>query len=159
MSYAAIVVTGETRLHGERDVQYIARAVESLSADLWVTGAAFGADVAAAWAALESHRDAEHLICVPAAPHDDESVEQLAAEGALEYPVPPVRGGYPEQYMERNDEMVRRATGGACLAFPRTRREVQRSGSWATIRRARKAGLEVILRPLEEAPAIHHGYR
>lgn len=42
----------------------------------------------------------------------------------------------PKPYLQRNHDIVE-----AChilLAFPRTQREIQRSGTWATIRYARK---------------------
>lgn len=52
-------------------------------------------------------------------------------------------------YMKRNDRIVHHAD--RLIAFPRTRKEEQRSGTWATIRRARKAGKQVTLHPLDEA--------
>jgi hypothetical protein len=55
----------------------------------------------------------------------------------------------PGGYMKRNDVLV--AHADVLLAFPKTPQEELRSGTWATIRRARKAGVEVRLFPLSEA--------
>jgi hypothetical protein len=54
-----------------------------------------------------------------------------------------------EKYMLRNDALVAKPTE-RLLAFPLTRIEEQRSGTWATVRRARKALVSVIYFPLDE---------
>jgi hypothetical protein len=49
----------------------------------------------------------------------------------------------PKQYLKRNEDIVEEAD--IVVACPRQKVEVLRSGTWATIRRARKAGkLEII---------------
>jgi hypothetical protein len=58
-------------------------------------------------------------------------------------------------YMNRNDELVHQLAAGEpdkalLVAFPNSLKEQQRSGTWATIRRARAAGMEVKLVPLNE---------
>jgi predicted Rossmann fold nucleotide-binding protein DprA/Smf involved in DNA uptake len=50
-------------------------------------------------------------------------------------------------YMDRNARLV--ALGDMLLAFPATRAEELRSGTWSTIRRARKAGKRIVIVPLD----------
>lgn len=56
---------------------------------------------------------------------------------------------HAEDYLDRNREMVDGAD--VLIAFPKTAEEETRSGTWATIRYARKVGVEVHLYPLEDA--------
>lgn len=49
----------------------------------------------------------------------------------------------PLQYLERDQEIVNETE--MLLAFPRTMFELRRSGVWATVRMARKAGKPVII--------------
>ena len=54
-----------------------------------------------------------------------------------------VEGGY----MARNDETIRRSD--VLIAFPETPHEETRSGTWATVRRARKKGIPIYFFPLD----------
>lgn len=59
----------------------------------------------------------------------------------------------PCEYLARNALIVQ-----ACailLAAPQTREEVQRSGTWATVRHARRCGRQVILLLPEETYPLH----
>lgn len=78
-----------------------------------------------------------HQICVPTGKAYNHGTHSLGK--VIEVP-----GGY----MVRNDAIV--AHSDVLLAFPQTCTEVLRSGTWATIRRARKAGVEVHLFPLSK---------
>ena len=49
----------------------------------------------------------------------------------------------PAEYLERNEQIV--LSVNLLLAFPKSQREELRSGTWATVRRARKAGKRVVL--------------
>lgn len=56
----------------------------------------------------------------------------------------------PDSYMKRNDALV--AFADVLWAFPRSAREEQRSGTWATVRRARKRGRTIYVFPLDGSP-------
>lgn len=57
----------------------------------------------------------------------------------------------PKPYLVRNHEMVDECT--ILLAAPRTNQEVLRSGTWATVRYARKQGLAIVmLYPFPDVP-------
>lgn len=49
----------------------------------------------------------------------------------------------PKPYLERDQEIVNETE--MLLAFPRTSFEIRKSGTWATVRMARKAGIPVIV--------------
>ena len=49
----------------------------------------------------------------------------------------------PKPYISRNHDIVNASE--ILIAFPSTKTEIQRSGTWATIRYARKQGKQVIL--------------
>jgi predicted Rossmann fold nucleotide-binding protein DprA/Smf involved in DNA uptake len=116
-------------------------------ADVYISGAAFGVDTAAALAAVDLHPEAEHRVYVPAAWHNEVAVEQLRRLGAVVFEVDPAETT-AASYMVRNDLMVAACT--ELIGFPYTLVEELRSGTWATIRRARRARRAVRLFPLRE---------
>lgn len=59
--------------------------------------------------------------------------------------VVPVAGGY----MARNDVLVAEPAT-ELVAIPKTSREENRSGTWSTVRRARKRGIPVSIQPLRK---------
>lgn len=137
---------------GTRDVTryeeaYIGDVVVALKADRFVSGAAQGVDTSAilqAWGYHAGERGAEARLVVPeGCAYNVRLVNYF--RGRQDVAIEFVYGGY----MKRNDRLVELAD--TLVAFPRTRQEVLRSGTWATIRRARKAGIPVELYPLEEA--------
>lgn len=143
----AIVFTGPLEI---TDVEAFAVrcALERVEpADVYISGAAFGVDTAAALAAIDLYPDAEHRVYVPAAWHNADVVEQLRERSALVIDVDSA-GSAAASYMERNDFMVADCT--ALIAFPYTLAEELRSGTWATIRRARRARRSIRLFPLRE---------
>lgn len=111
------------------------------------TGAAFGIDTACAWAAVLFHPNAEHHVWVPGTAWHNEDVPLLFNGAGHHVHIVPDACRPSRTYMHRNDELV--AHADCLVAFPETANEVQRSGTWATIRRARAAGIEVRLFPLD----------
>ena len=101
-------------------------------------GGAFGVDTWCASVATALYPEAAHILHVPLGCRWNERLERLYEFDEVIY----VEGGY----MKRNDSLVEAA--GRLLAFPKTANEVLRSGTWATIRRARKAGVPVLMFPL-----------
>lgn len=105
----------------------------------FVTGAAYGLDTAAAEVCYELWPDAQHTLVVPAAWHNRDVV-QWAFEREFEIIMAPGKDTVRDAYMARNDMMVNLLT--KLFAFPTTP-ERMRSGTWATIRRARRRGIPV----------------
>jgi hypothetical protein len=106
----------------------------------FTTGAAFGIDTIVYYEAVSMYPEAFHRVCAPLGMKHNEDV--LFTARRLGHEIIYVPGGY----MKRNDELV--AQCDVLLAFPRSAKEELRSGTWATIRRARKAGKEIRLFPL-----------
>jgi hypothetical protein len=82
---------------------------------------------------------ARHHLVVPEGYHWNRG---LLDEFPGEITVHWIQGGY----MKRNDALI--ADASTLLAFPATATEQVRSGTWATVRRARKRGLDVRIYPL-----------
>ena len=116
-------------------------------ADVYISGAAFGVDTAAALAAADLYPAAEHRVYVPAAWHNEAVVAQLRDRGATVVEVERAHST-AASYMARNDLMVADCT--ALIGFPYTLAEELRSGTWATIRRARRSRRAIRLFPLRE---------
>lgn len=143
----AMAFTGPTEITPV-EAYAVCCGVERLApADVYISGAAHGVDTVCALAAMDLYPDAEHRVYVPAAPHNRELVALLRARGAVVLLAPAERSN-AASYMARNDWMVADCT--ALTGFPYTLCEELRSGTWATIRRARKAGRGVRLFPLRE---------
>jgi hypothetical protein len=117
----------------------------------FVTGACWGVDTHAARLGLALWKNGAHRIVVPNAAHNEELVsefevlENAAGRGQPSVTIERMPAG--TGYMERNDRLV--ALADILLAFPSTRYEVVRSGTWATVRRARKAGVSIMVTPLD----------
>jgi hypothetical protein len=69
--------------------------------------------------------------------------------GDLRWRLAPAKAGatVSEGYLLRDDSTISHAQ--VLLAFPRSTKEEQRSGTWATVRRARTAGIEIRSFPLD----------
>lgn len=151
MVRAVVAVTGARgfRTGEERLAESIIReGLESLKVfpTEFVTGAAYGADTVAFWAGLSLWEGAMHHLVVPDAPHNEAVVEL----GERLEVVTVERMPKGTDYMARNDRMVELAE--LLVAFPSTREEQQRSGTWATVRRARKRGVPRLFFPLDGTP-------
>lgn len=137
----SIGFTGTTAVTNLQAV-YIDAIIRDLTADRFVSGCANGVDTVAALSAWSEHWTAKHLLLVPEAKyHNERLVLYMGKHPDVE--VRQVPGGY----LKRDDAIVKESN--ELVAFPRTAREILRSGTWATIRRARKAGVPVRLFPLE----------
>jgi hypothetical protein len=151
-------VTGPDMLLTPAQAQYVRRNVKrnvigsngghKLNNKL-VSGMAYGIDteaVMAVWGMLPMR----HLICtVPGTCLHNQVLVERAYQAGAEIVLVPNEHTVGETYMARNDATVDRID--VLLAFPRTLKEVMRSGTWATVRRARKAGVKVRYYPLDRA--------
>lgn len=127
--------------------------------DEFVYGGANGVDSVCVSKMIRRFPTAEHTIYLPGAPYNLTATLRAADAGARLVPVP-AKATRSASYMARNDAMVAHGrdylTGGTatCLAFPHTAKEAARgvsAGTWATVRRARKAGIPVEVFPLNES--------
>ena len=152
--HGCVAFSGELEL-SEAEVAMVRRRLAAFErAELYVSGAAFGVDTVAALAAMDLFPDACHRVYVPAAWHNEEAVAELGRRGAEVIEVP-ASGSRAGSYMARNDRMV--ADCDVLLAFPHHAREELRSGTWATVRRARKARRRVVVEALRDGqPAGEH---
>lgn len=138
------VVTGPHENVTTGQLWYVRSIVGGLKdVDEFTSGGAWKVDTAASVAAWLAHTRAHHRVVLP---------EGLPYDPAWDAPMSGVEiVRVPGGYMARNDALV--TYGDVLLAFPPTASEVLRSGTWATIRRARAAGLEVRYFPLDKMPA------
>lgn len=166
---ARIGITGVETPNIDRRVlyRYISYALTVEELDLaddrvqeFTTGAAYGVDTAAFYIGKELFPDALHRVCVPKGKRHNRIVVADAEPSCAVELVP--GGGYrsrddriayavelvPGGHLKRDDRIVYHSD--VLVAFPKTRNEVMRSGTWATIRRARKKGIPVKLWPLSE---------
>lgn len=153
-------VTGTSRLLTPEEQRYVQRIVKRTllksrgdvnkrraTKHTLASGMAFGVDtqaLLAVWGLLPF----EQIRCIVPGTciHNRPLVEKAAGLGA-EIIIVQNRHTVSETYMARNDRVVAPPTR-ALLAFPNTPDEEARSGTWATIRRARKAGIRIRIYPL-----------
>lgn len=142
---ARVSFTGTERI---ADFARAVRAVEDALLEIqerkpsaFHSGGAAGIDTIAATTAAAWYPDAHHSLWLPGGfRHNGEAL-------MMEVPfdsIVTVPGGP----MPRNDALV--ANCDVLLAFPRSEREERRSGTWATIRRARAQGKLILLSPLSQ---------
>jgi hypothetical protein len=138
-------VTGVSRELTELEMQFITATIMRLpDCTEFTTGAATGVDTIAFWVGTK-FLPGYNRICIPAARHNDRLVNGWLPPDTITEECE--RGSTAsESYMNRNDRLVYHAD--TLLAFPETPTEALRSGTWATLRRARKAGLVILIRPL-----------
>lgn len=126
------------------------------------TGAAYGVDTDAYHLGLAEFPHASHVVCFP---KGERSNQAVPAHACMQDGVRVL--GIPGGYMKRNDALVEgimvvesvvegeefspvalAVRADLLVAFPSGSVEELRSGTWATIRRARKLGVRVSLNPL-----------
>lgn len=104
------------------------------------TGGAYGIDTIAAEAVSLVWPSARHHLVVPeGCVWNEELLNTLPGVIRVHW----ITGGY----MKRNDALI--ADADVLLAFPQGEVEQIRSGTWATVRRARKRGMDVRIYPLD----------
>jgi hypothetical protein len=140
-------VTGRSRPLQPREVNLVKLVIASLpDCTELTTGAAHGVDTEAYLWGVQFQKQAKHRVVIPRAPFNDAvAVEAARRSDIVEYA--PAGLTNADAYMNRNERMVLYAD--KLIAFPETATEEMRSGTWATIRRARRAGLDVDLHPLD----------
>lgn len=133
-------VTGPRRINNDQSYiigRQIRQVLDNLT--LLITGAAFGVDTYACEFATKLY-GVDQLLCVPDDPHNEDLVQRMRANSS-------VKIIYPGDYRERNQCMVN--SSHVLLAFPETPKEILRSGTWMTIRMARKAKIPIYFHPLD----------
>ena len=132
----------------ERFLRGLTKAPEEFT-----TGAQFGADTVAAEVALLLWTETLHRIVIPAHRHNNDVVayaERMRKQAGSKVAVELMPEG--TTYLHRNEAMLDRST--YLIAFPKTREEVKRSGTWHCIRAARSRGLPIVLVPLDGRPQL-----
>lgn len=133
------------------DYQYltIANAVRRYALksknDHFITGAATGVDTLCFYLCTAWAEKAQHTVIVPAGNHNTEVVNFALA---MDFEVIEMPEG--TNYLDRNTEMIKLAD--LLVAFPGGSAELFRgSGTWSTIRRARKKGIPIHIFPLDKS--------
>lgn len=142
-----VAVTGPILVvHGQD--HYIADAIEELPLHVteFSTGAAFGVDTLAARIAVVRLPDTVHRIVAPAKRHNHELAPALIRDYGSNRRIQHVQMPEGTTYLDRNERMVTYCD--VLLAFPEAEREVVRSGTWHTVRAARRAGKVIKFFPL-----------
>lgn len=119
-----------------------------------ISGSAVGGDTWFALMCLELFYEADHHICVPDYAHNDLLVEYMQfrynqdkKDGAKNTKITIHDTGLPP--LERDDYMLDLYVPSVLYAFPSTKWEqVRGSGTWATIRHARKREMQIFVFPL-----------
>lgn len=149
-------VTGPHRLLAENEKFYVRRIVKRNVLrnpnNKLVSGMAFGVDteaIIAVWGLMPF----ENIICtIPGTcNHNRDLAEKLTELGAVIINVPN-KHTVGQTYLARDDVTVAQVgPHGRMLAFPNKENEEQRSGTWATIRRAYAANVRTRLYSLDRA--------
>lgn len=141
-------VTGTLNVQTDAQWDIIDRAIQCLThVHTFNTGGAYGVDSIAARLAAKRHPQAFHILYYPEGYDWNTGLMQEA----FWWHTWAVAGGY----MKRNDALV--YWSNVLLAFPETAEEVQRSGTWATVRRARKVNKPIWFYPLDGSPRWKEG--
>lgn len=114
----------------------------------FVSGAAYGVDSIAALGAITQFKWCQHGLFVPTGKHNEKVVEhfeRLVEIAPHQFAVSYMPDG--TDFLDRDDAMVEE--GDILVAFPFSRKEQMRSGTWATVRRARKIEMPIYFTPLD----------
>jgi hypothetical protein len=148
MSEEVYAFTGPARTLSEPELDVVVHAVKALEDPTELrSGGAPGVDTAAAVAFFAFQKDARKVLVVP----DEQPFNTKLLALPWDEVVRVRASGSPSNhYMARNEVLVGPPTTHL-LAFPETPHEVNRSGTWATVRRARRRKdpeVEVTITPL-----------
>lgn len=157
MSRVAITGTS-SRLNAEQ-IELVKRTLTGIEGvTQWWTGAARNTDAIACGLLLREYPEAQHIIIIPRwtgglCKHYAAGVEAAKRIAAANGTDLVVKLG-PNEAKTEEAGLLRRNDILACscthmIAFPRHRPEEQRSGTWATIRRAQRLARPVKLVPLD----------
>lgn len=143
-----VAFTGPEHLRGGQEpyVRGIVRQLDDVVG--FVSGCAKGVDSVAGWEALMQFPEAEHDFIVPNNfRYNTEMIKvienrKLSGKVRITY----LSEGGP---LDRNHWMADIST--EVYAFPRTAKEILRSGTWSTIRYAKKIGNKVTMYPLDRS--------
>lgn len=151
-----IVFTGPEGLHARVEAYVrlvIIRDLQQYEPTEFISGCAVGLDTLAAETALEAYPGVVHRFVVPQGRHNEHLVSRMEdriAAGETNIIVQRImdtpRSQNPHLY--RNVVMIKR--GELLAAMPESPLELQRSGTWHTIRRARDKGMPIHFFPLTE---------
>lgn len=156
-----VVFTGVQHIVGPQ-FRYINDVLDALRGNVFITGGAYGIDTYVATRLLDMFPKARH-ICVVPYEYKANEVHHLTMEkrGELWDMAKPTRkSDVPE--LLRNDYMLElaqelNADTAKLVAFPGGPNEVLRSGTWSTIRYARKREMKIEIHPLSEAETSIRG--
>lgn len=118
--------------------------------DRYVSGAAHGVDTVCALEMLDLCPEAEHQLIVPNYRHNEDLVELWVDMGKVNPKFSVIFMPRHTGPLDRNTKMVELSTHQ--VAFPESQEEKVRSGTWSTIRRARKKGIPTYFYPLSGTP-------
>lgn len=135
-------VTGTVDVNGD-SIDIVMRAIHTLDKEKvteFTTGGAFGVDsIAAQLADYYFSKNTLKRVSFPKGYWFNKETLKWADE------IDPVDGGY----LVRNDRII--FFSDVLFAFPKTPVEQKRSGTWSTVRRARKKGIPIFYFPLNGA--------
>jgi predicted Rossmann fold nucleotide-binding protein DprA/Smf involved in DNA uptake len=161
----AISFTGVSRRLSNEERLFVQKTIANIKGypDAFFSGMAPGVDVAAAEFAMQTFPEAKHICLIPTwqktngsrvlkCKHHVESVKYLklvAKEVGANLTLRKADAGVGSEakgLLRRNDILAVNCTH--MMAFPETKKEHTRSGTWATVRRARKLNRKVLIKPL-----------
>lgn len=138
---ATYAITGSRDALGARVERLVASTLARFpDATSVATGGCYGADTIAITHLPVVLPNAKRPLFLPKGKKYNEGTLDFATEVFY------IEGGY----LKRDDALAEYGVDGL-IAFPLTATEVRRSGTWATIRRARNLGRDIYIFPLNEA--------
>jgi hypothetical protein len=154
-----VVFTGVSQLAGMGQYPYIEQVVGSLRAKVFISGGAPGVDTCAAVEAKRQFPKARHIVVKPYGYKINDVHFAWCRQQKFEVITLQKHPSREHPNLIRNQFMIDRAlalaadlkTEAICVAFPGGAEEILRSGTWATVRRARAADMRVYLYPLTNA--------
>jgi hypothetical protein len=144
-------VTGVARALSLDELTLISDTVARLpvkDGDEFFSGGAVGVDTAFALFAVQYWPNAKHTLVLPRAMWNEAGLIDWIGDAFATVWADKGRN-VSQAYMNRNTLLAQSVgRGGQLLAFPDGPDELRRSGTWATVRRGREAGCEIVITPL-----------